>query len=106
MGALSKSGSNQSIAIGYLSEAKGTNAASGGGNPGTAVGAGAKSIGAGTSAYGLSAFAMADYATAIGKSANAAAINFVSFTHLPAPENKRDVVCRVLAEKKTTDYQV
>ena len=78
MGALSKSGSNQSIAIGYLSEAKGTNAASGGGNPGTAVGAGAKSIGAGTSAYGLSAYATADYATAIGKSANAAAINSIA----------------------------
>ncbi|WP_455238955.1 YadA-like family protein [Veillonella sp.] len=78
MGALSKSGSNQSIAIGYLSEAKGTNAASGGGNPGTAVGAGAKSIGAGTSAYGLSAYATADYATAIGKSANAAAVNSIA----------------------------
>ena len=66
IGALSKSESNQSIAIGYKSEAKGTNASGGGGDPGTAVGAGANATAAGTSAFGLSAKASGTYATAIG----------------------------------------
>ena len=76
IGSAAKSMSNQSVAIGYFSVASAP--ASSPENPATAVGAGANAIGAGTSAYGLSAYATADYATAIGKSANAKATNTIA----------------------------
>ena len=76
IGSAAKSMSNQSVAIGYFSVASAP--ASSPENPATAVGAGANAIGAGTSAYGLSAYATANYATAIGRSANAAAINSIA----------------------------
>ena len=76
IGSAAKSMSNQSVAIGYFSVASAP--ASSPENPATAVGAGANAIGAGTSAYGLSAYATADYATAIGRSAKAAAINSIA----------------------------
>ena len=76
IGSAAKSMSNQSVAIGYFSVASAP--ASSPENPATAVGAGANAIGAGTSAYGLSAYATADYATAIGKSAKAAAVDSIA----------------------------
>ena len=70
IGNASNSGSNQSIAIGYFSEATApevTPAAL----PATAVGAGAKAIGYSTVALGLSAQAKADSATALGSKTSA-----------------------------------
>ena len=70
IGNASNSGSNQSIAIGYFSEATApevTPAAL----PATAVGAGAKANGYSTVALGLSAKAEADSATALGSKTSA-----------------------------------
>ena len=70
IGNASNSGSNQSIAIGYFSEATApevTPAAL----PATAVGAGAKAKGYSTVALGLSAEAKADSATALGSKTSA-----------------------------------
>ena len=76
IGSAAKSRSNQSVAIGYSSDAFASSSTPE--NPATAVGAGAKAIGAGTAAYGLSAYATADYATAIGFNAKASQENAVA----------------------------
>ena len=70
IGNAANSGSNQSIAIGYKSEATAPEVAPAA-LPATAVGAGAKAKGYSTVALGLSALAEADSATALGSKTSA-----------------------------------
>ena len=70
IGNAANSGSNQSIAIGYKSEATAPEVAPAA-LPATAVGAGAHATGKSTVALGLAAFATADSATALGSKTSA-----------------------------------
>ena len=68
IGSSAKSQSNQSVAIGYFSNAQAPTASPE--NPATAVGAGANANGAGTVALGLSANATGANAVALGGGSN------------------------------------